>query len=69
MSKINTDASDTLDTFLSQVEQLDSSWAGNSATAFLNSSSDFISASKSCHNQMADVEMFLYQVIETMENE
>lgn len=69
MSSINGAAMQHLTQFLSQVHQLEGSWAGSSATAFLNSSETFISNSKQCHENMSDVHQFLEEVIAVMEKE
>jgi uncharacterized protein YukE len=69
MDKINSAALDTLDSFMSSVEDLKDSWCGNSAESFLNSSMKMLNQAKSYHNDMSNVENFLTKVVNTMENQ
>lgn len=69
MDKINSSALDTLDSFMSTVEDLKSSWCGNSAESFLNSSKMMLNKAKGYHNEMKNVENFLTNVINTMDKQ
>lgn len=69
MASINEAAVSDLETFIKQVKELDNSWAGNSATGFLNNTSKFINDAINSHNTMGDVENFLITVINTMESQ
>jgi uncharacterized protein YukE len=69
MDKINVSALDTLDSFMSSVEDLKGSWCGNSADSFLNSSKMMLNKAKSYHTEMRNVENFLTTVINTMDNQ
>ena len=69
MNKINSSALDTLDSFISTMKDLKSSWCGNSAESFLSSSSNLIRKAKSYHNEMMNVENFLTNVIEIMDKQ
>lgn len=69
MEKINNSAVDTLDSFVNTVEDLKSSWCGNSADSFLNASSSLINKAKSYHNEMKNTENFLIKVINTMDKQ
>lgn len=69
MDKINSSALDTLDSFMSTVEDLKSSWCGNSADSFLNSSKNMVAKAESYHNEMKNVENFLTNVINTMDKQ
>lgn len=69
MSSINTAAIDNLNTFMSTVSELEGSFAGNSATAFLNSMNNFLKSAIASHESMSDVETFLKTVIITMESQ
>jgi uncharacterized protein YukE len=69
MDKINVSALDTLDSFMSSVEELKGSWCGNSADSFLNSSKMMLNKAKSYHTEMRNVENFLTTVINTMDNQ
>jgi uncharacterized protein YukE len=69
MDKINASALDTLDSFMSSVEELKGSWCGNSADSFLNSSKLMLNKAKNYHNEMRNVENFLTTVINTMDNQ
>ncbi len=69
MDKINASALDTLDSFMSSVEELKSSWCGNSADSFLNSSKNMLNKAKSYHTEMKSIENFLTKVINTMDKQ
>lgn len=69
MDKINGSALDTLDSFISSVEDLKGSWCGNSADSFLNSSKTMLNKTKNYHTEMRSVENFLTTVINTMDNQ
>lgn len=69
MDKINGSALDTLDSFISSVEDLKGSWCGNSADSFLNSSKMMLNKAKNYHTEMRSVENFLTTVINTMDNQ
>ena len=69
MDKINGSALDTLDSFMSSVEDLKGSWCGNSADSFLNSSKTMLNKAKNYHTEMRSVENFLTTVINTMDNQ
>ena len=69
MDKINASALDTLDSFISSVEDLKGSWCGNSADSFLNSSKTMLNKAKNYHTEMRSVENFLTTVINTMDNQ
>lgn len=72
MSKINDGAVEILDAFEKSVGDLvgpQGSWDGNSAKGFKNASDDLMKTAKAYHNEMANVENFLYTVIETMDSE
>ncbi len=69
MDKINSAALDTLDSFMSSVEDLKDSWCGNSAESFLNSSTKMLNKAKGYHNDMKNLENFLTTVINTMDNQ
>jgi uncharacterized protein YukE len=69
MDKINASALDTLDSFMSSVEDLKSSWCGNSADSFLNSSKMMLNKAKNYHTEMRNIENFLTTVINTMDNQ
>ena len=69
MDKINGAALDTLDSFISSVEDLKGSWCGNSADSFLNSTKMMLNKAKNYHNDMRSVENFLATVVNTMDNQ
>lgn len=69
MDKINGAALDTLDSFMSTVKDLKSSWCGNSADSFLRSSESLLNKAKSYHTEMKSVENFLTNVINTMDKQ
>ncbi len=69
MATINEAAINSLDTFISKANELESSFEGVSASAFLNSTSSFINTAKEGHNKMINVRNFLIEVIDTMESE
>lgn len=69
MEKINGLAVDTLDSFVTTVEDLKSSWCGNSADSFLSASNSLINKAKSYHNEMKNTENFLINVINTMDKQ
>ena len=69
MEKINGSAVDTLDSFVTAVEDLKSSWCGNSAESFFNASSGLINKAKGYHNEMKNTENFLINVINTMDKQ
>lgn len=69
MSSINQQAIDDLKSFISLVDNLDSSWAGNSAEAFLRETNKFVESALVMHNKMIDVEKFLNEVIMTVEQQ
>lgn len=69
LEKINDSALNTLNTFASTVENLKSSWCGNSADGFLNSTKNMIQKAKSYHTDMKNVENFLNKVIDTMDKQ
>ena len=69
MNKINSSALDTLDSFISTMKDLKSSWCGNSAESFLNSSTKMLNKAKGYHNDMKNLENFLTTVINTMDNQ
>lgn len=67
MASINSQAVDVLNLFRSTVESLNDSWAGNSATGFLNSTGTLMNDAINSHNEMANVEKFLITVVETVD--
>lgn len=69
ISSFNTSAKTSLESFFSTVGDLDSVWSGVSASSFLRETQSFVNKAKSSHDQMADVEQFLLDVITTMENQ
>ena len=69
MEEINSSAVEVLNKFKSTVNDLNDSWAGNSATGFLNASEALIAKTISYHNEMASVENFLIKVVNTMEEQ
>lgn len=69
MAKINTEATDTLNSYLTTVKELENYMLGNVATGFINDTSNLITRSKNCHTQMQNVENFLIEVINTMSNQ
>lgn len=66
MSAINTAALDELENFLTNVKSLEESWAGDSATGFLEDNDEFLTTVKSHHEEMKDVSQLLITVVETM---
>jgi uncharacterized protein YukE len=69
MDNINSSAMDTLDSFMSTVEDLKDSWAGNSAESFLTSATGVINKAKGYHTEMGNTENFLITVIDTMDKQ
>ena len=69
MEKINNSALDTLDSFMSTVEELKNSWCGNSAEGFLDSTGSMLKKAKSYHAEMKSVENFLTNVVNTMDKQ
>lgn len=69
MDKINGAALDTLDSFISSVEDLKGSWCGNSADSFLNSTKMMLNKAKNYHTDMRSVENFLTTVVNTTDNQ
>lgn len=69
LTSINNLALDDLEKFKTNVESLKDSWAGSSASSFLNSNEEFIKSALSYHENMKDINSFLITVIETMELE
>ena len=69
MSKINTDATDILNLYLTTVKDLENYMLGNVSTGFINDTSNLVTKAKNCHTQMKNVESFLIEVINTMSNQ
>lgn len=69
LSSINDLAKTDLESFKKNVESLKDSWAGSSATSFLNSNEEFLQKAFSYHESMTDINSFLITVVETMEKE
>ena len=69
MASINDAGISNLDTFISKANELESSFEGNSASAFLSSTNSFIQLAKGGHEKMSNVENFLIEVVNTMESE
>lgn len=69
MEEINSSAVEVLNKFKSTVGDLNDSWAGNSASGFLNASDTLINKAIAYHDEMANVEQFLIKVVNTMEEQ
>lgn len=69
MATINEAAISDLSHFVSKANELDGSFEGNSASAFLSSTDSFINMAKSGHQKMSNVKNFLIEVVNTMESE
>ncbi len=69
MSSINSNAVTGLNSFISTVGDLENSWVGNSATAFLTNTDKLVNDSLKQHDEMKNIEKFLNVVVETMKNQ
>lgn len=69
LSKVNTEAIETLDSYLGTVKELENYMLGNVSAGFINDTSNLVTTSKRYHLQMKNVEEFLIEVINTMSNQ
>ncbi|MDD6757377.1 MAG: hypothetical protein PUE33_04875 [bacterium] len=69
LSKTNSEALETLNSYLETAKELENYMLGNVATGFINETTSIINNSKNYHNKMQDVENFLIEVIDTMNNQ
>ena len=69
MATINEAAISDLSNFINKANELDGSFEGTSASAFLSSTSGFINLAKNGHLKMSNVKNFLIEVANVMENE
>lgn len=69
MAKLNSDAIEVINSIATELESLQNSWKGDSATGFETTMDNTLKTIINCHTQMGNVENAISTIVTTMENQ